>query len=354
MNYQSSMARNLLAAAVAAALLGACSSALVKPDGADNLQIRLAQLQSDPNLGGRAPLAMQKAAQAVNAAEQPQADPVVGAHLVFMADRSILIAQADAQSEYEVAQREALGEQREEMRLRARTQEADAANARASVAQASARDQKQQADNANRRATDAEAIAADQALRAEAARDATAQAERDADTARDATAQAQHDADTARDAAAHAQHDAAELAEQIALLQARVTDHGLVLTLGDVLFSSGTATLNGGGNAHLEKLAGFLNHYPGRTAVIDGYTDSIGSDDYNQGLSERRAAAVKDYLVGQGVDASRLTASGMGKSAPVASNGTAAGRQQNRRVEVTISNPPMAVAAATAPAVSVR
>jgi outer membrane protein OmpA-like peptidoglycan-associated protein len=243
-----------------------------------------------------------------------------------MADRSILIARADAQSEYEVAQRKALGEQREEMRLRARTQEADAANARANVAQASARDANQVAENANRRADDAEAVAADQALQA----------------------------DAARDAAAHAQHDADELAEQIALLQARVTDHGLVLTLGDVLFSSGTATLNGGGNGHLDKLAGFLNHYPGRTATIDGYTDSIGSDDYNQGLSERRAAAVKDFLVGQGIDGPRLTATGMGKSSPVATNGTAAGRQQNRRVEVTISNPPVAIAAATVPAVSVR
>ena len=128
----------------------------------------------------------------------------------------------------------------------------------------------------------------------------------------------------------------------------------LVLTLGDVLFSSGTATLNGGGDGHLDKLAGFLNRYPARTAIIDGYTDSIGSDDYNQGLSERRAEAVKNYLIGQGIDAQRLTASGMGKSSPVASNGSAAGRQQNRRVEVTISNPPVAVATVTAPALGDR
>jgi outer membrane protein OmpA-like peptidoglycan-associated protein len=322
MNYRSPLARGLLAAAVATALLGACSSAPVKPDGADGLQVRLNQLQADPNLGGRAPLAMQKAVQAVRAAEQPQVDPIVGAHLVFMADRSILIAQADAQAQYEVDQRKALGEQREAMRLRARTQEADSANARANMAQAAAREQKQLADNANRRADDAEAVAADQALQADAARDATAKAQRDAQ----------------------------ELAEQITLLQARVTDRGLVLTLGDVLFSSGTATLNGGGNGHLDKLAGFLNRYPDRSAAIDGYTDSIGSDDYNQGLSERRAGAVKDFLVTQGIEATRLTAVGMGKSSPVASNGTSAGRQQNRRVEVTISNPQAQIATATVPA----
>jgi outer membrane protein OmpA-like peptidoglycan-associated protein len=319
MKYQSTIARGLLAAAVATSLLGACSSMPAKPDGADALRVRLTQLQSDPNLGGRAPLAMQQAAQAVSAAEQPQADPVVGAHLVFMADRRILIARADAQAQYEVDQRKALGEQREAMRLQARTQEADAANARANVAQASARDQKLVADSANRRAADAEASAAEQAVQA----------------------------DAARDAAARAQQDADELSAQIAQLQARVTDRGLVLTLGDVLFASGTATLNGAGNGHLDKLAGFLTRYPTRTATIDGYTDSIGGDDYNLGLSQRRAEAVKAFLVNTGVDASRLTANGMGKSSPVASNGTAEGRQQNRRVEVTISNVPASVAATT-------
>jgi outer membrane protein OmpA-like peptidoglycan-associated protein len=320
MKYQFTIARGLLAAAVATSLLGACASTPPKPDGADSLRMRLTQLQSDPNLGGRAPLAMQQAAQAVSAAEQPQSDPAVATHLVFMADRRILIARADAQAQYDIDQRKALGEQREAMRLQARTQEADAANARANVAQASARDQKQLADSANRRAQDAETMAADQAAQA----------------------------DAARDAAARTQQAADELSAQIALLQARVTDRGLVLTLGDVLFASGTATLNGGGSGHLDKLAAFLSRYPTRTAVIDGYTDSIGSDDYNQGLSQRRAEAVKAFLVNQGVDASRLSATGMGKSSPVASNGTSEGRQQNRRVEVTISN--LASVAATVPA----
>src|SRR5208282_5268844 len=104
----STTARSLMAAAIATALLGACSSAPVKPDGADSLRVRLTQLQSDPNLGGRAPLAMQQAAQAVAAAEQPQSDPIVATHLVFIADRRILIARADAQSQYEVDQRKAL------------------------------------------------------------------------------------------------------------------------------------------------------------------------------------------------------------------------------------------------------
>jgi outer membrane protein OmpA-like peptidoglycan-associated protein len=112
-----------------------------------------------------------------------------------------------------------------------------------------------------------------------------------------------------------------------------------VLTLGDALFSSGRAELQPGANGHLVKLVAFLNHYPTRTVVIEGYTDSIGNDDYNLGLSQRRAGAVRAYLIDQGVSSVRLTASGKGASDPVASNETASGRQQNRRVEVIISDP---------------
>jgi outer membrane protein OmpA-like peptidoglycan-associated protein len=109
--------------------------------------------------------------------------------------------------------------------------------------------------------------------------------------------------------------------------------------LGDALFSSGRADLQPGANGHLGRLVAFLNRYPNRTVIIEGYTDSVGNDDYNRGLSERRAGAVRSYLVDQGVSSARLTASGKGASDPVASNDTASGRQQNRRVEVIISDP---------------
>jgi outer membrane protein OmpA-like peptidoglycan-associated protein len=111
-----------------------------------------------------------------------------------------------------------------------------------------------------------------------------------------------------------------------------------VLTLGDVLFTSGQADLKAGASSHLDKLVTFLDKYPDRTVLIEGYTDSVGSEDYNQGLSQRRADSVKSYLVAQGVDSTRLAASGKGESDPVAGNETAAGREQNRRVEVIIND----------------
>jgi outer membrane protein OmpA-like peptidoglycan-associated protein len=136
-----------------------------------------------------------------------------------------------------------------------------------------------------------------------------------------------------------AEPSAAESQQQIDLLNAKPTDHGLVLALGG-LFMSGRADLKPGAMGDLNKLVNFLGKYLDRTVVIHGYTDSLGSGEYNQRLSERRANSVKAYLASQGIDSARLSASGMGQSAPVAGNDSGAGRQQNRRVEVIISNPP--------------
>jgi outer membrane protein OmpA-like peptidoglycan-associated protein len=150
------------------------------------------------------------------------------------------------------------------------------------------------------------------------------------------------EADAAHVEAAGAKQMAAELQREVDALHAQSTDRGLVLTLGDVLFETGKADLKPGTIADLTQLVTFLNKYPERTVTIEGHTDSVGSEDFNLGLSQRRADSVRSYLMRQGIDGSRITTKGMGESVPVASNDTAGGRQQNRRVEVIVSNSPMA------------
>lgn len=272
--------KTLIAATVASVLLAACAAAPLKPDGAAEVRNRLTQLQSDPNLGSRAPLAIKEADAAVSTAEQPQTDRDLAAHRVYLADRKVETARAQAETRFAEDQRAALSAQRERARLDARTQEADAAKGQAA---------------------------------------------------------------TARMAAASSEQEAAELQRQIDALQAKVTDRGLVLTLGDVLFETGRADLKAGAAGNLSKLVAFLTKYPERVVAIEGYTDNVGSDDYNQALSQRRADSVRSYLVRAGIEPGRLSASGMGKNDPVAGNDSAIGRQQNRRVAVIINDPPIAL-----------
>jgi outer membrane protein OmpA-like peptidoglycan-associated protein len=127
--------------------------------------------------------------------------------------------------------------------------------------------------------------------------------------------------------------------QELLALQAKQTDRGLVMTLSDVLFDTGRSTLKPGADRDLDRLAHALKDNNSNTRVlIEGHTDSVGSDSYNEELSQRRAQAVADALRTRGVPAERYEAKGLGKAFPVASNDTAAGRQQNRRVEIVFSD----------------
>ncbi len=135
-----------------------------------------------------------------------------------------------------------------------------------------------------------------------------------------------------------AKQKAASLEKELADLKGKQTDRGLVITLGDVLFDTGLSTLKPGAYTTIDKLATALKDSPDRKVLIEGHTDSVGSDQYNQELSQRRAQAVQTALQERGVNASQISAYGKGETFPVASNDNPAGRQQNRRVELVFEN----------------
>jgi outer membrane protein OmpA-like peptidoglycan-associated protein len=155
-------------------------------------------------------------------------------------------------------------------------------------------------------------------------------------------ASSQAELDSASKMRAQLETDKAELRVRLlaqfnAILQTRDTVRGLVVNMSDVLFDTGKYTLRPLAREKLAKLAGIVSGHPGLMLAVEGYTDSVGGDDYNQQLSEHRSEGVRDYLTKQGMAASSVTSTGFGKAQPVASNDTAEGRQQNRRVEIVIS-----------------
>jgi outer membrane protein OmpA-like peptidoglycan-associated protein len=145
-------------------------------------------------------------------------------------------------------------------------------------------------------------------------------------------------AEASQQHAREAEMRARQLESQLNELNAKQTDRGVVVTLGDVLFDTNEARLKPGGVRAAQKVADILKQNPQRTIFVEGFTDSRGSDSYNQDLSERRANAVREALVGMGISSERIATRGLGKSFPVASNENEAGRQLNRRVEIIFSD----------------
>ncbi|HEY5618815.1 MAG TPA: OmpA family protein [Vicinamibacterales bacterium] len=260
---------------------------------------------------------------------------------VQTAEDARIIALQRQEEEFQARER-ALAAQREADALaRARAEEDARLKAEAERAQAETARQA-----AERQRLDAEAAkaAADLAI-AEAER-ARLDAERERLAAEAARAAAESQAQAARDAALAAERDKADLREQLrnqlnVILETRETARGLIVNLSDVLFDFNKATLRPGAREKLAKIAGIVLAHPGLTTQAEGHADSIGTDGYNQQLSERRAESVRSFLVQQGLVAEAVTATGFGESRPVATNGTAAGRQQNRRVELVVSGEPI-------------
>ena len=237
-------------------------------------------------------------------------------------------ARADAAAE---AQRRQQAEQER--------QQADQERLQAEQAKAEAERMKQEAQQAAQEA-------ARQQQQAEAARQAALvqeqAAENQAQQAAQAKAAAEAETAKARQSAAQAEAEKAQLRAQLlqqfnAVLQTRDSARGLIVNMSDVLFDTGSATLKPGAREKLAKISGILLAHPGLTLQVEGHTDSVGTDEFNQELSGRRADAVRDYLAEEGVPASTMTAQGFGKTQPVATNDTPEGRQRNRRVELVVN-----------------
>ncbi len=297
--------RKFALAAAAAAALAACATTPPHSAALDDAQAAYARAASDPAVVRAAPLELQQAQNALqqaNSLHTSRGDAAAIDHYAYLARQHVAIAeQAKSIAESEQAVADA-SSQRDRILLASRTRDAAIERSAAEQAQEQAEAERARAEAAQR-----------------------------------AAAQAAVEAAASKTQAVSAQARARSLEEQLADLHARQTDRGLVLTLGDVLFDTGSANLTPDAMRPLDQLAAFLKAHPERRVTIEGYTDSQGSETMNQTLSEERAAAVLDALRDRGVAVDRLTARGMGESQPVASNATAAGRQRNRRVEIVLT-----------------
>jgi outer membrane protein OmpA-like peptidoglycan-associated protein len=276
--------------------LGACAS-MPQPNAAlETARAAVQTAEADPNVNKYAPLDLDRARKDLSIAEDASLhhkDAEVD-QPAYLATQNARLAQAHAAAKADDARVAAGQIERDQIMLAARTREAE--NAKASAA--------------NSR------VVAEVALN-----------QRD---------QANSQRDQANSQRDQANEETIRIQAELDALKATPTPRGLVLTLGDVLFDTGRAELKSGAGRRIDQLAQFLVEHPERRVQIDGFTDSVGTDSYNEDLSQRRADAVKTALINRGVEPSRIGTEGYGKAYPVATNNDSGGRQLNRRVEVVI------------------
>ncbi len=288
----------LITIMASSAVLAACASTPERIESLEQARTEVQTLSQEPLASEAASRELAAARSSLNAAEQAaekgKLDDVE--HYAYLATRQAQTGQArvdEAEARKLVTQAEA---ERNRVLLEARTREAERATQQAQSAQAAAQS--------------AQALAEQRGQLAE---------------------QAQQEAVTAR-------AQAEELQKSLEELQAKETQRGMVLTLSDVLFDTAQATLKPGADLALGRVAVFMREHPDTRLVIEGHTDSRGAESYNEDLSRRRAEAVRNALIANGITGDRVEAVGRGEAFPVASNDTRAGQQQNRRVEIIFSD----------------
>lgn len=302
-------------------LLVACASTPQRDLTVERLDASLAALESDPSIGELASLERLKARQALDAVRS--ADKSSRPGLVYLAERRVEIARVAAQSELARQQLQQLDRERDRILLEATRRDAERNRIEAEKLrlQSLAR-----AEEAARAMDEARAARAESELsfaEAEAAR-------------RLAEAQAT-EAELAKREAELAGAAADSLRLQLESMSSRRDARGEVMTLSGDAFAVGQASLRPEARANLGRVVDFVQSAGASRVLIEGHTDNRGSANLNQALSQQRAEAVREALIEEGVDPSRLSAQGRGKDQPVADNGTAEGRARNRRVEIVIS-----------------
>jgi len=259
---------------------------------------------------------------------------------------------AAAAAREQAAQDQARAEQERARQAAEQARIAQERRAQAESERLAAETAKREAESAAARAAEERAAADRARAEADAARQAAIvqqqSAQQEAERARLAAQQSDMQRQQAEAARMQAENDKTALRERLkqqlnVILETRESARGLIVNISDVLFDFNKYTLKPGAREKMAKVSGILLAYPGLKIQVEGHTDSVGSDEYNQKLSEQRAGAVRDYLTAQGVPSNMVTSVGLGKGQPVASNDTAAGRQQNRRVELVVSGDPIGV-----------
>lgn len=300
----------LLAIAV---LVSACSSLPKTTSLLDQTRSDFAVAQNNPSIENYAKLEMKQASEALaaaNAAASKDESAQEIDKLAYIAKQKIALTQEVAKQKSAEAEIANAAKLRDQMRLDQRTNEADRAKLSAEQAKAVA-------DQARLAAQVAQEQAANSQLK---------------------TQQAQDEANRAQLQTQEAQARAMQLEAQLADLAAKKTERGMVITLSDVLFGTNVSDLTPAGMATIKKLADVMQQNPNRSVLVEGFTDSIGTEAYNLSLSERRANSVRNALTSMGISRERVDIRGYGESFPVASNATAQDRQLNRRVEIILSD----------------
>ena len=330
-------------------IMQGCATVPEKNTALERARAAYENANGNPDITKYSPVAMYEAGQALKKAEEAK-DAEEMEHLAYIAEKKTQIAVAQAEQKRAEKEREDLAREKDKIVLQAREYETKQAvslsERKALEADVARKEAEARALETERARGEADALAKQAVMARKEAEARAAELERSKgeieakaleieQVKKEAEAKTL-EAEMARSKTEEAVAQRKEAESELAELKAKQTKGGVILTLADILFETGKASLMSGAMRSIDVLADFLKKYPTRNILIEGFTDSVGSETYNIGLSQQRADAVRDALKNAGIAGERITTKGHGERFSLASNAIPAGRQQNRRVEITI------------------